>query len=128
MLFTNKPPSVLPSLFFCQDIIHRTTKHTLLGITYDDTNTLKHHITNQLLKLSRIMSLLYPIKEYMTMDVLRLLYNAHVLPHVHYCTPIWCIIYPTHLLPLFRLQNKFIRIITISNYFVHTQPLFKETN
>lgn len=50
------------------------------------------------------------------------------MPHLQYCTPIWCSTYPTHLLPLFRLQKKIIRIITNSDYFAHTQPLFKEHN
>ena len=63
----------------------------------------------------------------MPIDVLKVVYNAHVLPHLYYCTPIWCNTYPTHLLPLFRLQKKIIRIITNSDYFAHTQPLFQET-
>ena len=126
-LFTNKPPTLLPPLFFSQDIIYRTTKHTLLGITYDETLTFKHHITNLILKLSRLVSLLHQIKELMPTDVLKMFYNAHVLPHLQYCTPIWCSTYPTHLLPLFRLQKKIIRIITNSDYFAHTQPLFNKT-
>ena len=56
------------------------------------------------------------------------MYNAHVLPHFQYCTPIWCNTYPTHLLPLFRLQKKIIRIISNHGYFDHTQPLFKSMN
>ena len=61
-------------------------------------------------------------------NVLKILYAAHVLPHLQYCTPIWCNTYPTHLLPLVRLQKKIIRIITNSGYFDHTQPLFKNTS
>ena len=41
--------------------------------------------------------------------------------------PIWCNTYPTHLISLFRLQKKILRIITKSNFFDHTHPLFKET-
>ena len=90
--------------------------------------TFKNHITNITLKLSRVVSMLYQIRELMPTDVLKMLYNAHVLPHLHYCTPVWCSTYPTHLLPLFKLQKKIIRITTKSDYFAHTQPLFKETN
>ncbi len=59
-------------------------------------------------------------------NVLKILYNAHVVPHLQYCTlrkktlrqiHVWCNTYPTHLLPLFRLQKKIIRIITFSDYF-----------
>lgn len=90
--------------------------------------TFKYHVTNLILKLSRLVALLYQIKELMPTDVLKILYNAHVLPHLYYCTAIWCSTYPTHLLPLFRLQKRIIRIITNSDFFAHTQSLFKETN
>ncbi len=127
MLFTNKPVNVLPPLFLDTNIIHRTSQHTLLGITYDDSMTFKPHISNLVLKISRIVSLLYQVRDFMPIFVLKILYNAHILPHLQYCTPIWCNTYPTHLLPLFRLQKKIIRIITNSDYFAHTQPLFKES-
>ena len=58
--------------------------------------------------------------------ILKTLYDAHVLPHIQYCTPIWCSTYLTHLLPLFKLQKKVICTITNSDYFEHTQPLFKK--
>ena len=35
MLFTTRPPLMLPSLFFSQEIIYRTDKHTLLGVSFD---------------------------------------------------------------------------------------------
>ena len=57
---------------------------------------------------------------------MKTLYDVHVLPHFHYCTPIWCTTYPTHLLPLFRMQKRLIRIITYSDLYEHTQALFKE--
>ena len=69
-----------------------------------------------------------PVKDLMPNNILTILYNAHVLPHLQYCSPIWCNTYPTHLLPLFLLQKKIIRIVTNSGYFDHTQPLFKSMN
>ena len=64
----------------------------------------------------------------MPKEVLKTLYNAHILPHLYYCSPIWCSTYPSHLLPLIRLQKRIIRIVTHSTFFQHTNPLFKETN
>ena len=125
MVFTNKVYDALPPLTYHGDFIRKTNKHTLLGVTYDDNMTFRTHISNLILKLSRIVSLLYRIKDFMPSYVLKTFYDAHVLPHLRYCSPIWCSTYPTHLLPLFRLQKKIIRIITNSDYFEHTQPLFK---
>lgn len=128
MIFTNKKYTNPPPLLYNTDIIHNTNKHTLLGITFDDNMTFKTHISALVLKLSRIVSLLYRIKDFMPTYVLKILYDAHVLSHLQYCSPIWCSTYPTHLLPVFRLQKKIIRIITNSDYFDHTQPLFKNNN
>ena len=125
MLFTNKPIKILPPLLY-NNIIKRTETHTLLGVTFDEKMTFKPHITNLMLKLSRVMSLLYRVKEMVPKNVIKTLYDAHVLPHLHYCTPIWCSTYHTHLLPLHRMQKRFIRIITNSNFYAHTQPLFKQ--
>ena len=128
MIFTNKTYDNLPPLIYHHDNIRKTNKHTLLGITYDDSMTFKTHISNLVLKLSRIVSLIYRVKDWMPTYILKTLYYAHVLPHIQYCTPIWCSTYPTHLLPLFRLQKKIIRIITNSDYFEHIQLLFKNNN
>ena len=128
MLFTNKNVMTLPPLFLHFNIIKQTTQHPLLGIIFDDKLTFKPHISNLCLKLSRIVSLLYYIKDFMPLDIIKIMYNAHVLPILGYCMPIWCNTYPTHLLPLFRVQKKIIRIITNSDYYEHSQPLFKHTN
>ena len=126
MLFTNKVLDNLPPLLYNNSIIQKTDKHTLLGITFDDKLTLKTHIANILLKLTRVMSLIYRVKDYVSTSILKILYNAHVLPHLHYCTPIWCSTYPTHLLPLFRIQKRLFRIVSNSDFYEHTQPLFKD--
>lgn len=125
MLFTNKPVKSLPPLKYDTSIIQRTKQHKLLGVTFDETMTFKQHISELVLKLSKIVSLLLQVRDFMPNDVLKILYNAHVLPHLQYCAPIWCNTYPTHLLPLLITQKKIIRIITNSGYFEHTQPLFK---
>lgn len=52
------------------------------------------------------MSVLYQVEEFVLHYVFTILYNAHFLPPLQHCTPIWCNSYPTHLLHLFRLQNK----------------------
>ena len=128
MLFTNKSTETLPNLSYSDHVINRTKQHKLLGVIFDENMSFKPHINELCIKLSRIVSLLYQIKDLMPKNILTILYNAHVLPHLQYCSPIWCNTYPTHLLPLFLLQKKIIRIVTNSGYFDHTQPLFKSMN
>ena len=112
MLYTNRQRTLLPPLKYDSYTIKSTKQHKLLGVTFDETLSFKAHISNLCLKLSRIVSLLYQVKDLMPIYVLKILYNAHVIPHLQYCVPIWCNTYPTHLLPLIRLQKKIIRIVT----------------
>ena len=128
MLFSFKTPTVLPPLFIEYNIINRTPAYKLLGVTFDETLTFKSHINELCLKLSRTMSLLIQLRHLMPEYVLKTLYNAHVQPYLSYCTPIWANTYPTHVLPLFLLQKKIIRIITRSDFLDPTQHLFKSLN
>lgn len=128
MLFTNKSINSPPPLVYDNNTVTKTDKHTILGVTIDDKMTFKPHIDNLMLKLSRVMSLLYRVRDNVPNNIMTTLYHAHVLPHLHYCIPIWCSTYPTHLLPLFKMQKRIIRIITNSDFYAHTQPLFKESS
>ncbi len=124
MLFTNKPLNILPPLVYNGNIVKRTDRHTLLGVTKDDEMSFKPHITNLMLKLSRVISLLHRVRNIVPINIMKTLYD--VLPHFHYCTAIWCTTYPTHLLPLFRMQKRLIRIITNADFYENTPPLFQE--
>lgn len=92
-----------------------------LGITYDDSLTFKYHIHNLTLKISRHIALLFQIKDFMPLDVLKCIYYAHIYPLLTYCNPIWCTTYSTYLIPLKLQLQKNVRIVTNSNYFEHTK-------
>ena len=106
MLFSNKSLAQLPPLIFSNNIIKRTSQHKLLGVTLDDHITFKSHISEVCLKVSRIVALLYQVRDLVPNYMLHILYNAHILPHLLYCITLWGNTYPTHLLPLFRLQKR----------------------
>ncbi len=88
MFFTNKTIRTLPPYLYNDNVINITKQHKLLGVTFDDTMSFKPHIAELCLKLSRIIYLLYQVKDLMPNNVLEILYNAHVLPHLYYCTPV----------------------------------------
>lgn len=76
--------------------IFRTDKIKSLGFTYVDSLTFKHHINKLTLKISRHVALLYLTKDFLSQDVLKAIYYAHIQPLLTYCNPIWCTTYPTH--------------------------------
>ena len=72
--------------------------------------------------------LLYNLKDFMPIHVLKTIYYAHVHPHLTYCLPIWGSTYPSYLQSVFLLQKRAIRIIADHPYLAHTNPLFKSSN
>lgn len=128
MLFTCKSHPTLPQLLINGNPVNQTNKLKFLGVTYDDSLTFKYHINNLTLKISRLIALLYQIKDFMPSDVLKCFYYGHIYPLITYCNPIWCTTYTTYLIPLKLQLKKIIRIITNSGYYAHTDPLFKQLN
>ena len=53
-----------------------------------------------------------------------LLYNSIILPHLSYCSIVWGNSYSSHLNEIKLLQKKAIRIITNSEYYCSSNPLF----
>ena len=53
-----------------------------------------------------------------------LLYNTIILPHINYMILVW----GHHHKTITQLQKRAIRVITLSKYLAHTEPLFKNVN
>ena len=61
-------------------------------------------------------------------NVLNILYNSLVLPHLNYCNYIWGNTYKSHLQKLYILQKKSIRLITKSHMQSASKPLLKKNH
>ena len=57
---------------------------------------------------------------------MRGLYYALIYPYLSYGNIAWGNTYSTRLQPIWRLQKKIIRLITLSKFSHHTSPLFRE--
>ena len=64
------------------------------------------------------------IKMVFTQQVLRILYNSLILPHLQYCILSWGFKSDR----LFKLQKIAVQIITWSKYNAHTEPLLNTLN
>ena len=103
-------------------------KIKFLVITIDKNWSLKQHLSQLCLKISRIIPLLLKVKHFATIEILMCLYYVHIYPHLIYCNPIWSQTYPCPLYQLNVLHKKVIKIITNSVFNEHTPPLFRSLN
>ena len=127
ILFRSKNRRVPPNLdSIC---IHNTPLQgvksiSFLGVTIDEFLSWKAHVKNVTLKVSRGVGILSKLRYIVPDNVLMLLYNTIILPHLSYCSIVWGNSYSSHLNEIKLLQNKAIRIITNSEYKCSSNPLF----
>ena len=84
-----KSKGVSYSPHFPYDVIKRVTHLKFLGVIYDEKLTFAKHIAMLTNKLSRSSSLIYQLRDYLPINILKNIYYAHIYPHLNYCNPIW---------------------------------------
>ena len=111
-------------------MLTQETSIRYLGVYIDYDISWKTHIINISKKLKRSIGILSKLRYFLSTKTLPSLYYALVGPFLNYCIIAWGNTYQTtfSLQPLFILQKKALRIITLSSYNEHSNPLFKNLN
>jgi hypothetical protein len=95
-----------------------------LGIHLDSTISWSNHLSYIKTKIAKGLGIIIKVKKLFNQKTLITLYNCFIYPYLTYCLEIWGGAANTHILPLFKLQKKFVKIVTNSNYLAHTENLF----
>ena len=74
--------------------------------------------------MSRGLGVMLKARKLLSLNAMKTLYFSFVYPYFTYCNHVWGTAYDTHLYPLFMQQKRAVRIITMSKYREHTDPLF----
>ena len=112
----------VPLLYINNQKIDSVTDFDYLGIVFNKHLKWDSHINKISVKLSRLAGILSKLKKFVRCYVLRLLYNALILPHLIYGILLWGFNFERVL----KIQKKIIRIISNSSFIAHCDPLFKE--
>ena len=124
VIFSNKNMNFDSVSIKINDIqIKRVTHVKFLGVTIDEKLSWNQHTGVVCNKLSKSIGILYRFHSY-PKDILLLLFNSLILPHLNYCVQIWANCSEQNMSRLFKLQKKAIRIISHSGYRAHTKPIF----
>ena len=86
-----------------------TTK--FLGVIIDKNINWKPHIQKVKLCISKIVGVMYKLKDFIPKHVLLSLYKTLLLPHLNYCAIVWANASPSIVNYVFLLQKRAIRII-----------------
>jgi hypothetical protein len=107
------PTSVIPAVKF-------------LGVFIDPNLNFKFHINHIVSKISKSLYFLRQSKHFLTPSALQSLYYSLIHCHLIYALPVWSCTYKSYLTSIIQIQKRAIRIISLSHYNSHTEPIFKQ--
>ena len=116
--------NISPTLKINCEPIERVTEFNFLWLTIDEHLSWKPHIQKISNKIARTLGIMCRLKNFLPTDILRILYNSLILPHLQYSVLSWGF----KMGRLDKLQKRAVRIISNSRYNSHTDPLFKKLN
>ena len=102
--------------------IEKVYDFNFLGLTLNENINWKNHIEKIAIKSSKIIGILNKLKYILPTQIKLLLYNTLLLPHINYCILSWG--YKCDRIT--KIQKRAIRLINLSKYNAHTEPIFKQ--
>ena len=102
--------------------IEKVYDFNVLGLTLNENINWKNHIEKIAIKSSKIIGILNKLKYILPTQIKVLLYNTLLLPHINYCILSWG--YKCDRIT--KIQKRAIRLISLSKYNAHTEPIFKQ--
>ena len=107
-------------------VLDRKTQGKFLGVILDEKLSFSEHIDYVTSKISKLTGLLYKLKTFFPSEILNNLYSTLIFPYFNYCILAWGSVSRGTLQPLLLYQKKLVRLITDSEFYAHTDPLFKQ--
>ena len=111
-----------PKLKIDDSIIQQVHEFNFLGITFDDHLNWKLHIERCALKCSRNIGMLNKLKRFLPTTIMLTLYHTLIHSHLSYGIMVW----GHHCDILIKIQKKTLRVVNLSKYNAHCDPLFKK--
>ena len=123
MVFHRKQKKIREIHLSINDIqIEQVPTFNFLSITLNENLSWKNHTKMVGNKISRVIGVLFRLKDVFPKEILLTLYNTLISSYINYGLLVW----GTECAQIEGLQKKAIRLITNSSYIAHTTPLFVE--
>ena len=127
MMITNKQNQQTPILKINNVPLTNVKETKVLGVIIDNKLTFKSHIEHVTRKISKITYLIYRLKSYVPLTVIKTLYYSLAYPHLIYNIITWGSASKTATQSLIVQHKRLVRLLNNSSeYLEHTNPIFKK--
>ena len=109
----------------CSKRLYPTESVKYLGVKIDTNFSWQYHVNDLPIKLNRANALLFKMRKYVSLNILRSIYFAIFDSYLSYCCLVWAQNRGT-IQRIVILQKKAVRIINFQTRNSHTSPLFKK--
>lgn len=116
------------SILIGESEIHTSTQEKLLGVITDSTLSWQFQIDSVIKKCNSLLFLLSRLKQYLSIHVRIMFYNAYILPHLDYCCTIWGNCNSEYLDRVTKFQKRAARLILDKDYDTPSEELFSMLN
>ena len=123
---TSKIMSDPPIISLHDSTIQVSEQEKLLGVFIDNNLSWSTHIENTLKKCNTLLYLLGRIKQYLSIPVRKIFFNAYILPHLDYCCTIWGNSSADSMDSLIKFQKRAARLILDKDLETPSAELFAE--
>ena len=106
-------------LFINDTKIEKVNEFNFLGIMLDECMTWDSHINKIAGKISQVNGALSRLKKFVPSEILKMIYNALIQPHLNYGILLW----DKNIKRIMKLQKWAVISITSCKYNVLTEPL-----
>ena len=92
-----------------------------LGVLIDSTLSWKHHVSNISKKISRSIGIMYKLRPFLPLKVLKNVYYSLVYSHIVYAIEVWGSTSKTEMNKILILQKKAMRLMTYKDSYPITR-------
>ena len=115
-----------PNIFVHDTIMKSVDKQKYLGIMFDSRLSWIHQVSEICSKMSYYLYLISSHKHCLSADLIKLLIESLVFPHLNYCLPVWGPPLTQQLSQrLERMQNRTVRLCKHLSKFDHVSEYYR---
>ena len=100
--------------------------HKILGLIIDNDLSWREHIFDLCANLSRLVGLLWRVRNYLSYEMKCMFYNSFILSKIDYCLNIWGSSSKCYMECILKLQKRAARIILSANIETRSETMFKK--
>ena len=113
----NKPLKYNVTIMIHKKAISEKKFIKYLGVLIDSTLSWKNHISNTANKLSRAIGILYKLRPFVNIKIMKDIYYALIYSHLVYAIEVWGSACDVHLTKILTLQKRAVRVMTYKDQF-----------